>query len=348
VDNLSEEVRKGLREKAAQGHWPTVAPVGYRNNRETHRIEVDPVRGPLVSRVFTLYASGRYSLKAVTQQAYEIGLRHSRGDRRMTKSEIHRMLRMLIYTGDFMWLGKRYEGKHEPLVSHDTYAQVQAVLGGKPRPRRARHAFMGLLTCARCGCAMTAEIKKGRYVYYRCTGARGACGNTYIREEQLADLLGTVVEQIQIPEPVADELAASLSAGQADLERDRAASVALQTQRKRAVQSKLDRGYEDYLDGKISEEFWTRKSAEWEAELTTVNGELSRLAAPSAAYAVTGVKILELARKAYFLYCQQNFEERRKLLEMVLSNCTFDRGTLCATYTSPFNLFAQGHETGPS
>ena len=48
VDNLSEEVKKGLLEKAAQGHWPTVAPVGYVNNRETHRIDVDPIRGPLV------------------------------------------------------------------------------------------------------------------------------------------------------------------------------------------------------------------------------------------------------------------------------------------------------------
>ena len=74
VDNLSEEVKKGLREKAEQGHWPTVAPVGYVNNRVTHRIEVDPVRGPLVARVFELYATGKYSLKALTQKAYQIGL----------------------------------------------------------------------------------------------------------------------------------------------------------------------------------------------------------------------------------------------------------------------------------
>src|ERR1700674_5103939 len=56
VDNLSEEVKKGQREKAAQGHWPSVAPIGYLNNRATHRIEVDPVRGPLVARLFELYA----------------------------------------------------------------------------------------------------------------------------------------------------------------------------------------------------------------------------------------------------------------------------------------------------
>src|SRR6266508_4113800 len=77
VDNLSEEVKKGLREKAEQGHWPGEANVGYANNRTTRRIDVDPLRGPLVARVFQLYASGEYSLTAVTHKAYEIGLRHS-------------------------------------------------------------------------------------------------------------------------------------------------------------------------------------------------------------------------------------------------------------------------------
>src|SRR5712691_3237483 len=74
TDNLSEEVKKGLREKAEQGHWPGVAHVGYVNNRTTRRIDVDPVRGPLVARVFTLYATGEFSLKAVAQRAFEIGL----------------------------------------------------------------------------------------------------------------------------------------------------------------------------------------------------------------------------------------------------------------------------------
>jgi DNA invertase Pin-like site-specific DNA recombinase len=31
IDNLSEEARKGMQEKAEQGIWPTVAPLGYRN-----------------------------------------------------------------------------------------------------------------------------------------------------------------------------------------------------------------------------------------------------------------------------------------------------------------------------
>src|SRR5262245_55435729 len=65
VDNLSEEVRKGMKEKAEQGHWPSVAPIGYVNNLSTHRIEVDAVRGPLITELFQQYASGGHSLKAI-------------------------------------------------------------------------------------------------------------------------------------------------------------------------------------------------------------------------------------------------------------------------------------------
>jgi len=68
---------------------------------------------------------------------------------------------------------------------------------------------------------MTAERKKGKYTYYRCTGFRGGCGNTYIREEQLAMLLGTLVEGIQIPADRADWIAKGVRDSQSDMERIR-------------------------------------------------------------------------------------------------------------------------------
>ncbi|MCA9788997.1 MAG: recombinase family protein, partial [Cyanobacteria bacterium HKST-UBA05] len=40
IDNLGEETAKGMMEKAEQGHWPTTAPYGYRNNKETRRVEL--------------------------------------------------------------------------------------------------------------------------------------------------------------------------------------------------------------------------------------------------------------------------------------------------------------------
>jgi hypothetical protein len=113
-------------------------------------------------------------------------------------------------------------------------------------------------------------------------------------------------------------------------------------QQRRTVVSKLDRGYEDFVSGRISEEFWTRKSKEWEAELQAVDSERSRLELPRPLATTTTDRILELAKKAEFLYKSQEPVEQRRLLETVLSNCTFDRGTLCPTYSKPFDLLVRG------
>jgi DNA invertase Pin-like site-specific DNA recombinase len=48
IDNLSEEVRKGMREKAEQGDYPSRPPLGYRPNLQTKCIEIDPERADLV------------------------------------------------------------------------------------------------------------------------------------------------------------------------------------------------------------------------------------------------------------------------------------------------------------
>jgi site-specific DNA recombinase len=348
VDNLSEEVKKGLREKAEQGYWPSVAPVGYVNNVATHRIEPDPVRGPLITNMFDWYKSGTYSLKALTEMARAGGLTHPRSGRPMLKAEIHRILQNPIYFGEFKWLGRRYQGSHQPLITRELFEQAQAVLRRKPRARypRQRHAFMGLLTCGRCGCAITAERKKGKYTYYRCTGFHGACGNTYIREEALGALLGSVVAPIQITPAIAEELVAALQKDEAGKDTQQLGAVRQLERRRSETTAKLDRGYEDYISGKISDAFWTRKSEEWEADLRAIAAEQTRLKQPRPALMATATHILELAKSAEFLYKSQDPGEQRRLLQTVLSNCTLDQGNLCPTYSKPFDLLVQGNQTG--
>jgi len=41
IDNLSEEVKKGLHTKAAQGLWPSFAPVGYVNTMSSAGIRIN-------------------------------------------------------------------------------------------------------------------------------------------------------------------------------------------------------------------------------------------------------------------------------------------------------------------
>ncbi|HLQ44713.1 MAG TPA: hypothetical protein VK137_08300, partial [Planctomycetaceae bacterium] len=85
---------------------------------------------------------------------------------------------------------------------------------------------------------------------------------------------------IQITSEIADGIAAALRTSDVDAEQARCESLQRLDQRRRTVTSKLDRGYDDLVSGRISEEFWTRKSQEWEAELQATQAERTRLEVP--------------------------------------------------------------------
>ncbi|HEY6261646.1 MAG TPA: recombinase family protein, partial [Nitrospiraceae bacterium] len=170
IDNLSEETRKGMTEKAEQGIWPSFAPLGYRNvlGQDGKRtIEVDPVIGPIITKLFEWYATGNYSLEQVTIMVQNEGMVFRKSKAPVPKATVHQILRNRIYTGDFDWKGKTYRGVHAPLVSHELWERVQHVLTGRfgkrHRTEKRELAFTGLIACGHCGCSLVGEIKKGRY-----------------------------------------------------------------------------------------------------------------------------------------------------------------------------------------
>ena len=142
IDNLSEETRKGMKEKAEQGFWPSVAPLGYRNVTRADGkkiIEPDETAAPLIQKLFEWYARGDISVKEVTKKARAAGLAFRKSGARIPRSTVAAILRNRIYTGRFDWDGKTYDGRHQALISIDLWEQVQAVMDG----RFARHLKQG-------------------------------------------------------------------------------------------------------------------------------------------------------------------------------------------------------------
>ena len=194
IDNLSEETRKGMREKAQQGIWPSVAPVGYINVVEPsgrRTIAIDPEQGPLVTRLFDWYSTGCYSVKALAAKARKAGLRYRRSGKPVGTSTVHNMLRNRIYTGRFDWLGRTYDGLHEPLTSEALWEVVQDLLDDRAHDnihsRKEGFPFHGLVKCGHCGCSLVAQMQKGRYIYYHCSGYHGKCPEPYLRQEKLEE-----------------------------------------------------------------------------------------------------------------------------------------------------------------
>jgi site-specific DNA recombinase len=185
---------------------------------------------------------------------------------------------------------------------------------------------------------MTAELKKGKYVYYHCTGFKGRCGNTYIREEELSGLFADVVRRIQISAEVVEWITEALRESQDGKERFLRTSVLRLQQQYIAVQAKIDRAYEDRLAGRVSDDLWQRKSKEWEQELAEIRRGAALHESASHDYMARGSKILELAQTGPAQFLTRNPAEQARMLKMLLSNCTFDRGSLSVAYVKPLDL----------
>jgi site-specific DNA recombinase len=57
---------------------------------------------------------------------------------------------------------------------------------------------------------VTAEIKKEKYVYYRCSGYHGKCDLPRFREEDIANRLGEPLKGLQVPPEVVSDIVATL------------------------------------------------------------------------------------------------------------------------------------------
>ncbi len=267
-------------------------------------------------------------------------------------SAVHSILRNRLYTGQFEWNGKLIQGRHQPLISVELWERVQGVLDGRnvSKAKRGKHdfAFSGLIACAKCGCSVVGEIKKQRYVYYHCTGYADKClGNpascrrSYVREEVLEQKFTALLGQLRFDDEVLEWVQESLHASHADERRDHEEAIKrLQGEHKR-LGDRINAMYLDKLDGRVDSTFFDKMSAQWREEQNRCLREIERHEAAEQSYMDEGVQILELARNAQKLFEQQQPREKRRLLNFVLSNCSWEDGEVVATLRQPFDLLAQ-------
>lgn len=204
IDNLSQNVKRGQREKLRRGEWPTMAILGYKNDLVNKKIVPDPRTFPLMKRLFDEYAKGRYSLREISEEAFKWGLTSKFGTK-LTKSSIQRTLTNPFYMGTMVYGGKKYKGVHKKAIKTGTFLQVQKVLKNKGKPtankEKKNFPFTGLIKCADCGCSITAEEHKG-HTYYRCTKKKAKCSQKYVRSEEIEKQVSEILKNIAVDDEI--------------------------------------------------------------------------------------------------------------------------------------------------
>jgi site-specific DNA recombinase len=284
------------------------------------------------------------SLKTLAQKAYAEGFRFRRSGNKIPVTTLHKILRNRIYVGDFDYAGKTYQGIHEPLVDRATWQKVQEILDGRQekKHRKVIHdfTFSGAITCGHCGCSLVGEIKKGRYIYYHCTGYRGRCPEPYTRQEELisqfAARLRDLVVAPEVREWLQEELATNDQneriVAERELRRDQAELDRLQ--------GRLELLYDDRLESRIDATTYDRRSAEVRQQQNDIRRRIYSRETEGLPPVQEAVDFIALTSRTAELFCGQSAVEQAKLVRLVVQNATWKAGELRMCFREPFSRMA--------
>lgn len=169
-ENIFERTRGGMQKRVEAGFWPGGGrtPFGY---------DYDPQQGILVpnedaERVRYIY--DRYLAGAAMQTiADELGLKYDR--------VVYNIITRKSNAGYIVYNGVEYMGKHEPIISLETYERAMNLLAVRSANKlvsKTDHLLTGMVYCGKCGAKM-------RYMKWGKAGYKLVCYSQQKSKEYL-------------------------------------------------------------------------------------------------------------------------------------------------------------------
>jgi site-specific DNA recombinase len=251
---IAERMRRGRQAKLRAGTllpW-TTPPFGYRLDPERPRlasaVRADPGEAALVAQLFDWYLEPQATVYRLARRLTDLGVATPRGKPRWNVASVRGILRNPAYAGRALTNrtqvaparrrksamlpagpGQSHAPRPEedwiavpvpPIVSEQTFAQVQAKLGANQQgaARNTRHEYLlrALISCGACRLSCTGRQTAAGYRYYLCRGrtdplrvAEGQrCTARYIPAGQLdelvwEDLCGLLTDPSQVARALA-------------------------------------------------------------------------------------------------------------------------------------------------
>ena len=273
IDSLSENTKRGLRQKVRRGEYPGPAPIGYINDSRTKTVVIDKKKNKIIRSAFELYALGNSRLEDIATFLAQHNI-VSRKGKHLKKDRISYILSNPFYVGLFKYAGEIHEGKHQPVISKKIFDTVQEVLKQRSRPQDRKNsfpkAFGGLLKCS-CGMGITAEIQKG-HTYYRCSRKSKTinCQEPYIRQEELDRQISKLLQKFSLKKNWAEKLLKILEKDKNTTAQSFTAFVQKTNIRIADIKIKLQRLLDGYLEQDIERETYRNEKAKLMSEKKTL------------------------------------------------------------------------------
>lgn len=208
-DNLSEDIKRGVRALALQGFWGGgTTPYGYRTQvveNDRKKLIIHEEEAVVIREIFESTAKG-HSIKRLLHEHPE-----------MSRQRLHRILHNELYCGNRVIKRRgveefRAENTHPQIVSKQLFDRTARAL--KSRRKKTHTAgscgaslFGGIVRC-KCGRPMVLSMNKNRldrygkrhgHNYYRCISRNDNqhCGRGTVREDVLwGQIVGLLEDQL--------------------------------------------------------------------------------------------------------------------------------------------------------
>ena len=340
IDALSENIRRGIRLKLSKGIWPQWAPIGYLNDRKTRTIILDEGKAPFIKRVFELYSIGKYTLEEIRNKINPLGMA-GRKNKPLSISQYQTILKNPLYYGVFRYKGEMYEGTHEPIIIKKLFDRCQDVMqlrGRHKEKQTKKFVLRGLMRCGECGRMITAELQKG-HVYYRCTKRLTNCNQKYVREEELAAQIKTIIQKVSLCDDWTKKIL-----GQLEKDKNSGVQSSLPQQQNlqdkiSEVDNKISKLIDIYLADTITLEEYQQKKEIFINEKRGLQESLKDFAAGANNWFEPARDFVTSLNRAEYAVKEGNLESQKEFLEKIGSNFILKERRLNFPTEGTFRLF---------
>ena len=208
--NLSDEVKKGMTEKATRGQYQSSPPFGYKINNGV--LQIIPNEAKIIKLIFEKYVSKELNILQITKYINNLGYRTHRGNNFENRT-IEYILTNPVYIGYARWTPnkkiKRNEksdetiikkSQHESIISEELFKKANELYEYNKKIHKKHyksstsnlHWLNGLIKCKKCGSTFVRNQKD----YYQCNGyVKGKCFKSQL--VKISNIEKAILEQIK-------------------------------------------------------------------------------------------------------------------------------------------------------
>lgn len=352
---IQETTIHRMTERAKNGFWVFQAPWGYKYApcpTGGKMLVRDEPKASIIKEALEGFAMGRFESQVEVKRFLETFPQIPNNNGIIANERVHQLLTQILFAGYVAvpsWGITPRLGKHEPLISLETFNTIQERLLGKRRaPIRADinedFPLRGHVCCASCEKPMTANWSKGThksYAYYLCRTKDCSESGKSIPKDQLEGDFEELLNSLQ-PAPTLIKLAEQMFHDLWDNQANKASAKKVEIKQQIAA---LDRETAQLLKRLVESDVsaviktYENRIAEIENQKNLLAEKLGKRDVPVASFDETFRTAIAFLANPCFLWKSDKLEEKKMAIKLTFPSHIIyhrDEGVRTAQLSLPF------------